>query len=666
MEKLDFFNKDTILCHINDENYKLVKKIYNIIYTSNENESNSILDLLNYWDNYSEKKIIEQTKEPKDLCRLIELCKKYNGEKESVQKTYIIETIKVQAKILLLRYNYCIQNEESKFHKNNNNEESKLKEYQNILKNDDSFFDKNNNKIKITFDNTSNDQNLKNDFEESLKFIEKFLEKFSEEENNYNNEEFNNKYEKESEDILEKLSFIDNNLPEDKKIRSIQQILNQNTGLDLTELNYFLFQNYMKDIYYCGFQYNREWEWKTDKGDDNNGFSLFRNVNASKGNNNNSNNNNNFNFNYVKNMLKESSNHIAGKDNSLWLFSYSKDFLLDIYKYAKIYPFNYYSSRINNILYLGIESLDKENVDIVETNPSSSIGEIKIGFVKGAIANVIKVNGEEKDFYKYMGSINQSKETEGFCIEPFYKEQYIHKYGRKLYNYQNYLKQWIDEEISFPVNIADNKDEEIVTTPSYFKILNGWEELDNDFEKNIEYQFDFNMEEFLYFLYCINLSKNKNSNVIENEIKKTIKDKLLYPYLYQYSIEDFIKNNNINNSTNIEILGYQIFLRKNKNFMSKLKIEEKDIKEGIYSILVDKIFDKISEIICNRIVSNKKHISIKKLVESKFIQDAITKSIEKYKNIGLYKNSIYRQEYDNLSEWKQLFLKDLLNLKDKA
>lgn len=663
---------------ISKENGELIERLDEIVKAEDGQES--ISNLLKHWEDYPQQKgEIEEMKEPCDLCHLIKLCEKYKNQTE-IQQAYFLQSIKMQAEILLLRYDYFIRENEPKSNAHQSDSDTaveKLKRYPELLKEDESFTDSNN-KIKITdkdilsTNNNDDDKQIKEYFNKSVKWIQNFLGPVNEkqvseqkkledsisEDSISVEKDAQEQDHKKLEDILSALRAIHDLLPENKKIASIQKILDENPEKISeqefsSKLDYFLFQNYMKDISYCGFGYTRDWEWKIDQGNDcEEGICLFRNVSDERNENVSNNQNSSSGFEYVKEMLKKSGEHIAGNSESESLVSYSKDFLLDIYKYVKCK-----SDSSSSGLTIGLS--DEGQINSVEGEIS---GEVKIAFVKGAIANVIKTE-KEYDFYEYVGSTKHLTPT-GFCIEPFYQEQYRDKNGRRLYNYQDYLERWMGYNAPrFPRHIADKKDEEVVTSQGYFKPEDGWTTLfkdnklpDENMTSKVEYQVTFSVENFLYFLYCI--CRDGNENTIKKKLENSIKD--IAKEQLKKSIKDIAKE-----QPKIDISSYKMVLNIPEKMIEQFKeSDSEEDSERRINDTAESISTQIAQIICTRVTKDDsgKREKIRNLVSSEFIKNGIKQSAEKYAQKGLSQNSIYSPEDTSLTEWKKIFLGDLLNL----
>lgn len=344
-----------------------------------------------------------------------------------------------------------------------------------------------------------------------------------------------------------------------KEIKHWQKIFQKKTEWKKHMIDYYLFDNSMKEIYFTGIGWKYSWRWLEDHAD------LFRSVGTDD-----------FQWTYKKlvheqnfgkvymeNMFYNIVKHMNRGNDKPKLASYSKDPYRDIYKYLKIESLdNSQKLKINwkiNIESKETDSTDKDNnkASLICSNNAVTILNDKtvlFAMIKQASVNIIRklnkcMDGEKgmftikdlgldssvcksykscgksdenppKSFYEFIDYIRQmqndsvSLKEKNIDISEYAFSVDILNNGA-VYSgdvrsvFQEYMDQWVDGYIpGIQRNIVSSTDEEVVVLGNVCDSIEIYEGKESKYydecDSNIEYRINLNKQEMIYLYIMLN------------------------------------------------------------------------------------------------------------------------------------------------------------------
>lgn len=451
---------------------------------------------------------------------------------------------------------------------------------------------------------------------------------------------------------------------------------------DIKSIEYYLFDNSMNEVTFCGIEWN--WLWRYEKGEED----LFRCVGTDKFTYSGHYNGGNRRL-YYQNMIKNIVMHM-NKGGSNKLSSYSKNPFRDIYKYM----ISEYQDNDEDVDYFFEITVENNDIKASLIDEGNEIKPIVFAMIKNANTNIIKKmekpSQSNSDFFiqnncyqcapsdsiSFSGFVLGEDDAENeynFCVDIFNTKETYSGDIRKVFG--EYTHSF--PEVGVPhhqMSVVASSDNEVVmlgNTCDRIEMSLVSERYD-DCKENIEYRVQLNRDEILSLFYKMHMLCNKG--------KVHIKPKLIFedgkyccngiPVNFEEDntiefvnkLKECFKKENpeekINNITELisDDIYEQIVLSKEINSMIKNQDENlvngKKIKniEDAVSEFEKEIIEKIKDCIINKV---KKDISSNKI---NFILSFLRNT--EYKSYPNYGNRTYRVDADKLvALYRKLFLK---------
>lgn len=461
----------------------------------------------------------------------------------------------------------------------------------------------------------------------------------------------------------------------------------QNIQVDKS-IEYYLFDNSMKEIDFCGSEW--DWIWRYEQGKED----LFRCVGTDK-----------FTYDgdytgkdrrlYYQNMIKNIVSHM-NKGGSTKLASYSKNPFRDIYKYMISENQVENTNSINYSFNITEENSDADESKkcykaelIEEDNQAVQFKNIIFAMVKQANTNIIKkmyFESQENDsgfsirnnfysckkddtitFSTFVLDEEKTKNAYCFCLDIFKTKEYYSGDVRKVFG--RYTSKFPDTDIpNHQLSIVASSDEEVVMLGNTcdeivkHKLPKEYDEC----EENVEYRVELNKDEILCLFYRMHMLCNDDKLKINSELELDINGyscsgipvKLAEENTLKvlFDLKNILKDNYLNNK--IENIS-QLIDNKELSILTEvasiINNSENDNKDKIKSIkdAVSNFEENIKEAIKDCIVNRVKEYQSRHI---DFVLSFLEKSeYKKYSNYG--KNTYHQDKDDLVALYRKVFLK---------
>lgn len=457
----------------------------------------------------------------------------------------------------------------------------------------------------------------------------------------------------------------------------------QNIQIDKS-IEYYLFDNSMKEIDFCGSEW--DWIWRYEQGKED----LFRCVGTDE-----------FTYDgdytgkdrrlYYQNMIKNIVSHM-NKGGSTKLASYSKNPFRDIYKYMiseyqEINPNSInYSFKITEENSDADESTNCYKAELIEEeNQAVQFKNIIFAMVKQANTNIIKqmyFESQEKDSGFSIGNnfyickkddtitlstfVLDEEKTENaycFCVDIFNTKEYYSGDVRKVFG--RYTSKFPDTDIpNHQLSVVASSDEEVVMLGNTcdeivkHKLPKQYDKC----EENVEYRVELNKDEILCLFYRMHMLCNDDKLKINSELKLDVNGYSCNGIPVKFAEENILTVlfdlKNILNDNKIEKIN-QLIHNKELSILTEIgsiinniendnKDKLKSIKDAVFNF-EENIKEAIKDCIVNRV---KEHQSR----NIDFVLSFLEKSeYKKYSNYG--KNTYHQDKDDLVALYRKVFLK---------